>query len=301
VQAAAKSFEDRLAYVNRNDSAAGKAISAAEGARCAGHAAEFCQPAGDAARQLAEIAKRSNLVWMWDCQDLARIYEAQRQETERAYKAAARERELIGGSRSGISESYTSQKNRTGFAEPARKHTNSESLPAGDSGGAGGSEETVWTSSPAAVPDSGGAGGSGNVLPSSGFAEPARKHPIGTTPATTETRQQVCDPKSVDDVQLKALLGDPQVHTRITSLIAEEPSPRKAKTEQNLRAKRGRAPTDADIARSNSGMSPEAANAIGTVIGAGMGIGLSNFGRGGGSATPYGPAQRITPRSTPHP
>jgi hypothetical protein len=232
-------------------------------------------------RSLTDLVETAYSQWEFYCKAWAQDYEAYR-----------RSEQLSAGSRTGVVGSYSSQR-----------------IP--DSGGAGGSAETEWTSSPvsewtsspAAVPDSGGAGGSENVLPSSGFAEPARKHPIGTTSATTQATQQAClnDPKTVDDAQLKALLANPQVHTRITSLIAEEPSPRKAKTERNQRTKRGRAPTDADIARSNSEMSPETANAIGTIIGVGIGVGLSNAGRRGGSAAQSGPTQRMTPRSTSHP
>jgi hypothetical protein len=74
------------------------------------------------------------------------------------------------------------------FAEPARKHTKSESLPAGDSGGAGGSLVESPQSSPAAIPDSGGAGGSEDVsilstIPDSGGAGGWEKvPPITPTP-----------------------------------------------------------------------------------------------------------------------
>jgi hypothetical protein len=170
------------------------------------------------------------------------------------------------------------------------------------SGGAGGSEVASAHSQPAAVPNSGGAGGSENTLPNTGIREPARNHAIGTTSPTSQATQQVClnDPKTVDDAQLKVLLADPQIRARVTSLIAEESGPRKAKTRQNQRGKRVRAPTDADNpvpAGSNSGISPEAANAIGTIIGVGIGVGLNNAGRRGASgAGPHRGTSSAAPR-----
>lgn len=238
-------------------------------------------------------------------------------------KAKARERELMGGSRSEMVEPYTSQKEipsggAGGSATPpavvpgtggTADGPRAGSAPA--SGGAGGSEQTTWGSQPAfewklgpepaAVP-SGGAGGSEAALvqpqppaiPDSGGA--------GGSEKALQAPQQVClnDPKTVDDAQLKALLANPQVHSRITSLIAQEPSPRKAKTDRNRRGKRVRAPTDADNpvpAGSNSGISPEAANAIGTIIGVGIGVGLNNAGRRGASgAAPHRGASSAAPR-----
>jgi hypothetical protein len=236
-------------------------------------------------------------------------------------KAKARERELIGGSRSEMVGTYTSQKEipsgGAGGSEtppavvPSAGGTadgpRAGSAPA--SGGAGGSLGTVWGAQPAyewklgpdptAVP-SGGAGGSEAAwvqpqppaIPDSGGA--------GGSETALQAPQQVClnDPKSFGDAQLRLLLADPKIHARLTSLIAEEPTARKAKTApQKRRGKRVRAPTDADIARSNSGISPEAANAIGTIIGVGIGVGLNNAGRRGASgAAPHRGASGAAPR-----
>lgn len=216
--------------------------------------------------------------------------EAQQQPPAAPDKGAERESKLMAGSRASMVEPYTSQRipNSGGAGGSQLQRA---AIP--NSGGAGGSEQATWESQPAcnwsaapAVPNSGGAGGSEAAsvqsqpaaIPSSGGAGGSEKAP--------QAPQQVClnDPKSFGDAQLRLLLADPKIHARLTTLIAEEPSSRKAKTEKNQRPKRVRAPTDADNptpARSNPGMSPEAASALGTMIDVGMNIGLSNAARRG--------------------
>lgn len=219
---------------------------------------------------------------------LAQTEAAQAQPPAAPDAGAARESKLIAGSRASVTDPYTSQR-----------------MP--NTGGAGSSEPTTWQSQPSyswsagaepsAVPNIGGAGGS---LAASPQAQPpavpdGERMRVASAPATTPAIQQGCDPKSIGDAQLQLLVADPNTRARLTSLM----SPQKAKPDQkrkaepkNRREKRG-APTDADRptpAGSNSGMSPEAASAIGTMIGVGVGVGLGNVGRSGTS----GPAPRGT-------
>jgi hypothetical protein len=247
-------------------------------------------------------------------------------------KGAARESKLVAGSRASMVEPYLSQRMPNSGGAGGSEVLSPQSQPqppAVTSGGAGGSEVTTWQAKPdvewklgpdPTVVPSGGAGGSATssaVIPGTGGAADGPRVAVapasGGAGGSEQTRvasvcpaqqtQQACDPKSCDpksfgDAQLRLLLADPKTRARLASLIAEEPTARKTKTEpQNRRGKRVRAPTDADIARSNSGISPEAASAIGTVIGVGLGVGLNNIGRRGGSgAGPYRGASGAAPR-----
>ena len=205
-------------------------------------------------------------------------------------KGAERESKLMAGSSSSMVEPYTSQRMpNSGGAGGSQL----QQAATPNSGGAGGSEPTTWESQPAY---SWSAGPEPSVVPNSGGAGGSEQTRMASASPTQQT-QQTCDPKSFGDAQLRLLLANPTTRARLASLIAEEPNPSKAKTEQkNPRERRGRAPTDADIARSNSGMSPGTANAIGTIIGVGMGVGLNNIGRRSSSGTSPGGAAATAPR-----
>lgn len=264
----------------------------------------------------------------------------------REEQAQARERELIGGSRSAVAGSYSSQKipdsggaggslvvspqsqppavpdsggaggseAMTFEAKPAFEwKSGPEPSAVPDSGGAGGSLVVSPQSQPSAIRDSGGAGGSKNVLPNTGATDRSR---VASESATTQAPQQGFDPKTFGDAQLRLLLADPRIRARLTSLIAEELSPRKAKTEQkakpeqqNRRGKRVRVPADDDnpvAARPKSGMSAGTAGAIDR-IGIGTNTGLGDISGRGGGAIPSGATQKTTPpsgatqRTTPQP
>jgi len=246
--------------------------------------------------------------WNGYCDWWARDYEAFRQ-------SAARET----GSRSSISSERISAQPQPpaapniGGAGGSLVQTEAAQAqlqpPAVPSGGAGGSEAPTfemqpaydWKLGPESVP-SGGAGGSltatQGAQPQSSAIPGGERTRVASAPATTPAIQQACDPKSFGDAQLQLLLADPNTRARLTSLIAGEGSPQKAKPGQKTKSeqknRRGtpmRAPTDADRpvpAESVSGISPRAADAIGTMIGVGAGVGLGNVGR----RTTSGPAPR---------
>lgn len=189
-------------------------------------------------------------------------------------KSAERESKLMAGSSSSMVEPYTSQRMpNSGGAGGSQL----QQAATPNSGGAGGSEPTTWGSQPAY---SWSAGPEPSVVPNSGGAGGAEQTRVALLPPATQT-QKDCDPKSFGNAQ-PSLLSQP-----------------KAKTDVKKHDKRVRAPTDADIARSNSGMSPGTANAIGTIIGVGMGVGLNNIGRRGSSSssgTSPGGAAATAPR-----
>ncbi len=249
----------------------------------------------------------------------------------RDYAAYSRSERLDAGSRSAVAGSYSAQKipagGGAGGSAAVASPSQARSLAVPDSGGAGGSEATVfgaqpafsWKAGPEPVP-SGGAGGSEAVSPQSqpsampdgGGAGGSERTRIASAPATAQAPPQVCDPKTFGDAELRLLLADPRIRARLASLMAEEPGSQKTKTgekatrQQDRRGKRVRAPTDADhpvAAEPGSGMSPEAANTLGTMIGIGTSIGLSNIGRRGGGAgappsAPTSAPQRTTPSAT---
>ena len=186
-------------------------------------------------------------------------------------KGAERESKLMAGSSSSMVEPYTSQR-MPNSGGAGGSQLQQAAIP--NSGGAGGSEPTTWGSQPAY---SWSAGPEPSVVPNSGGAGGAEQTRVALLPPATQT-QKDCDPKSFGNAQ-PSLLSQP-----------------KAKTDVKKRDKRVRAPTDADIARSNSGMSPATANAIGTIIGVGMGVGLNNIGRRSSSGTSPGGAAATAPR-----
>lgn len=260
----------------------------------------------EAIRGLYRYSLESAGLWQRMCEAFAKADAKKRRvaytiKAMRKWKehAAALERLQTAGARATTAGSYTSSR-----------------IP--DSGGAGGSEVVLPQAQPTVVPDSGGAGGSlaeaqdaqaqppavpsggaggseavvwglqpafdwkfgpePSLVPTSGGAGGFEQMRIASVPPATQAKQN-CDPKSFGDAQ-PSLLSQP-----------------KANTEPKKRDKRVRAPTDADIARANSGISPGAASAIGTVIGVGVGMGLSNAGnRGASGAGPYRGASSAAPR-----
>lgn len=92
--------------------------------------------------------------------------------------------------------------------------------------------------------------------------------PQGATAAAT------CpiDPKSVSDAQLKALLADPQVRSRVVTLLGGDTG-KPAASKTTVKPNTAQRP-----AKTDSGISPEGAAAAGALIGIGVGIGVGRMG-----------------------
>ena len=109
-----------------------------------------------------------------------------------------------------------------------------------------------------------------------------------------------CAPlQELDDKHLKALLDDPKLRARLSKLIDDVPSrnDEKKPVRENSHSKRHRTPTDADKP-APSGMSPETARAIGTMIDIGIGVGLSRSrGHHGGNDDRGDAPRRVMPKS----
>ena len=98
---------------------------------------------------------------------------------------------------------------------------------------------------------------------------------MNTTPQGPSVAGTPIDPKTVTDAQLKELLADPQLRSRIAKLLAEGDADKQTATKSNRNAKTGVAQKPM---RSDPGISPEGAAAAGAAVGIGIGLGLGRFG-----------------------